>query len=84
MNYDTHKTTAPNMSVCADNEQSNTINHVSSIPNNNGVVNELNENFDDNLSTITMSELYENVYRNRPPIIDGLLHVGTFDVFGKA
>lgn len=30
------------------------------------------------LNTVTMSELYENVYQNRPPIIDGLLHVGTY------
>ena len=78
MNYDKEKTTAPNMSVGADKKQPIPNNIISSIPNNNGIVNELNENFDDSLSTITMSELYENVYRNRPPIIDGLLHVGTY------
>ena len=25
-----------------------------------------------------MSELYENIYRNRPPVIDGLLYPGTY------
>lgn len=30
------------------------------------------------LKTVSMSELYENVYRSRPPIIDGLLYPGTY------
>ena len=30
------------------------------------------------LPTITMQELYENVYQSRPPIIDGLLYSGTY------
>ena len=30
------------------------------------------------LSTITMAELYENVYQNRPPVIDDLLYSGTY------
>lgn len=30
------------------------------------------------LHTVSMSELYENVYRSRPPIIDGLLYPGTY------
>jgi len=25
-----------------------------------------------------MSELYDNIYQSRPPIIDGLLHAGTY------
>jgi len=25
-----------------------------------------------------MSELYEHIYRNRPPVIDGLLYPGTY------
>jgi len=29
-------------------------------------------------STITMTELYENVYYNRPPVIDDLLNSGTY------
>lgn len=32
----------------------------------------------ENLNTISMDELYENVYRSRPPIIDGLLYPGTY------
>lgn len=30
------------------------------------------------LKTVSMSELYENVYQSRPPIIDGLLYPGTY------
>lgn len=30
------------------------------------------------LPTISMSELYENVYQNRPPVIDSLLYPGTY------
>ena len=31
-----------------------------------------------NLPTVTMRELYETVYQNRPPVIDGLLCSGTY------
>ncbi len=30
------------------------------------------------LKTISMSELYESVYKSKPPLIDGLLHTGTY------
>ena len=30
------------------------------------------------LSTITMAELYDNIYQSRPPVIDGLLYSGTY------
>ena len=30
------------------------------------------------LHTVSMSELYDNIYQSRPPIIDGLLHAGTY------
>ena len=30
------------------------------------------------LHTVSMSELYENVYQSRPPVIDGLLYAGTY------
>jgi len=30
------------------------------------------------LSTISMTELYENVYQSRPPVIDAFLHTGTY------
>ncbi len=30
------------------------------------------------LHTISMSELYENIYEKKPPIIDGLLYSGTY------
>ena len=34
------------------------------------------------LPTITMNELYENVYQSRPPVIDGLLRIGTYLIAG--
>ena len=34
------------------------------------------------LPTITMNELYENVYKSRPPVIDGLLRTGTYLMAG--
>ena len=30
------------------------------------------------LHTVSMNELYRNVYQSRPPIIDGLLYPGTY------
>lgn len=30
------------------------------------------------LKTVSMSELYENIYQNKPPIVDGLLYPGTY------
>lgn len=30
------------------------------------------------LHTVSMSELYENAYQSRPPVIDGLLYSGTY------
>ena len=30
------------------------------------------------LYTVSMNELYENVYQSRPPVIDGLLYAGTY------
>ncbi len=34
------------------------------------------------LSTIIMSELYDNIYQTRPPVIDDLLYSGTYIVAG--
>ena len=30
------------------------------------------------LKTVSMSELYDNVYQSKPPLIDGLLYPGTY------
>ena len=30
------------------------------------------------LHTVSMNDLYENVYQSRPPVIDGLLYPGTY------
>jgi len=84
MNDIKEKTTVPNMSVGADMEQPIS-------KNSNDSISDDAENFNKNIlermrkmnlpgyiHTVTMNELYENVYHSRPPIIDGLLHAGTY------
>jgi hypothetical protein len=34
------------------------------------------------LPTVSMNDLYENVYQSRPPIVDGLLCAGTYLLAG--
>ena len=38
------------------------------------------QQFDDPayLHTVSMNELYDTIYQSRPPVIDGLLHAGTY------
>ena len=36
------------------------------------------------LHTVSMNELYENIYQSRPPVIDGLLHAGTYLFVGAS
>ncbi len=36
------------------------------------------------LPTVSMNDLYETVYRGKPPIIDGLLYPGTYLFVGEA
>ena len=40
--------------------------------------------FDENyLHTVSMTELYDTVYENRPPIVDGLLYSGLYLFVGS-
>ena len=83
--------TVPNVSVGADTEQpSQDCNYSINDFNDFGKTVELleeeplNEDLFQPLNTVTMSELYENVYLSRPPIIDGLLYPGTYIIAGAS
>ncbi len=82
--------TAPDVSVGADTEQSSQICTTDSISETAAENKASEESFEElmrkvsrysdpaYLPTISMSELYENVYQSRPPVIDGLLYPGTY------
>ena len=81
--------TAPESPVGAGAEQSNPLN-TTIIPENEADCNSLDDFFAEQqrklllsmdlgyLPTVTMNELYEQVYTHKPPIIDGLLYPGTY------
>ena len=81
--------TAPVVSVGADTEQSNHLN-TTIIADNQEDCNSLDEFFAEQhrkllrdmdpsyLPTISMNELYEQVYTHKPPLIEGLLYTGTY------
>ena len=89
MAYENKKMTAPNLSAATDREQPVIINN-SIIPDSG----ENDNPFDDGwesiflqmqratdpayMHTISLNELYEQVYASRPPLIDGLLCSGTY------
>lgn len=82
--------TAPITSVGADEEQSNSIKTNTIITDydencnaSDDIFQEMQEEFQRSLEpsylkTVSMDKLYDTVYRNRPPIIDGLLYPGTY------
>ena len=86
--------TAPMTSVGADERQSIQNSTMEIIPAENGEINALGENSQEDfekvrqqmqlmsdpayLHTVSMNELYETVYQSRPPVIDGLLYSGTY------
>ena len=88
------KTTAPNTSVGADDRQSLHALTETSISEDSGQNNPLDEDYQEvcrrmqrmsdpaYLHTVAMNELYENVYQSRPPIIDGLLYAGAYILAG--
>lgn len=94
MLYETKKSTVPTPSVGADGERSTNENCTKSIANSHEEINlsdaiseekldeiidRLNRQMDPNrLRTVTMNDLYDAVYRGKPPIIDGLLYPGTY------
>ncbi len=82
--------TAVNTSVGADDGQSLNSNSNSSITDFDEKIKTFDESFDEYqlemrrmldpsyLKTVTMSELYDTVYKSSPPIIEGLLNPGTY------
>ena len=82
---------APNASVGADAGQQFSNKYDNNIPD---AGTESNENFDrllrkmrqmnnpDYLHTVSLNELFDNVYESRPSIIDGLLYAGTYFLAG--
>ena len=77
--------TAHNTPVGAGDEQSSTKYLDTSIADDLSDFNSLELNcFDENyLHTVSMTELYDTVYENRPPIIDGLLYSGLYLFVGS-
>ena len=77
--------TALNPSVAAEGEQPLT-NHNASIAEDAGDVNLQPVNSDkgekSKLKTVSMTDLYNQVYTSRPPIIGGLLYPGTYILAG--
>ena len=88
------KTTVLGPSVGADGEQPSQTNCNNSIPDSPAEINDSEEESQESfeelyrrmqrlndpayLPTVTMQELYESVYKSRPPVIDGLLYSGTY------
>ena len=84
------KRTVPVPSVGADGEQPISEMTTTSITEDGSENNPLEKNYEEMLwqmqrlsdpaylPTVSMNELYENVYQSRPPIIDGLLYPGTY------
>ena len=85
------KTAVPNMSVGADKEQPISKKPIEIVAEKFSFVNDFDENSYEKikrqqrimsdptyLETLSMNELYENIYHSKPPIIDGLLYAGTY------
>jgi len=89
MAYANKKMTAPNLSAATDREQPSIINN-SIIPDSGENDNPFEDDWESiflqmqqatdpaYIHTISLNELYEQVYASRPPLIDGLLCSGTY------
>ena len=89
MAYENKKMTAPNLSAATDREQPSIINN-SIIPDSFENDNPFEDDWESiflqmqqatdpaYMHTISLNELYEQVYASRPPLIDGLLCSGTY------
>lgn len=90
MKLENGKSAVPIPSVGADGEQPIPKNSEISIAESDLNSNPLEHDFDEMfwrmqqlddpayLHTVSMSELYDTVYQSKPPVIDGLLHAGTY------
>ena len=74
--------TAPNVSIGVDTEQSYIKQTTNSISNRDVNFNPFDEFFKkidpSYMKTVTMQELYQDIYSKKPPVIEGLLYQGTY------
>lgn len=74
--------TAPNVSIGVDTEQSSIKQTTNSISNRDVNFNPFDEFFKkidpSYMKTVTMQELYQDIYSKKPPVIEGLLYQGTY------
>lgn len=79
--------TAPNVSIGVDTEQSSikqTTNSISSRDVNFNPFDEFFKKIDPSyMKTVTMQELYQDIYSKKPPVIEGLLYQGTYLFVGS-
>ena len=79
--------TAPNVSIGVDTEQSSIEQTTNSISNRDVNFNPFDEFFKkidpSYMKTVTMQELYQDIYSKNPPVIEGLLYQGTYLFVGS-
>ena len=79
--------TAPNVSIGVDTEQSSIKQTTNSISNRDVSFNPFDEFFKEidqsYMKTVTMQELYQDIYSKKPPVIEGLLYQGTYLFVGS-
>lgn len=79
--------TAPNVSIGVDTEQSSIKQTTNSISNRDVNFNPFDEFFKkidpSYMKTVTMRELYQDIYSKKPPVIEGLLYQGTYLFVGS-
>ena len=79
--------TAPNVSIGVDTEQSSIKQTTNSISNRDVNFNPFDEFFKkidpSYMKTVTMQELYQDIYSKKPPVIEGLLYQGTYMFVGS-
>ena len=79
--------TAPNVSIGVDTEQSSIKQTTNSISNRDVNFNPFDDVFKkidpSYMKTVTMQELYQDIYSKKPPVIEGLLYQGTYLFVGS-
>ena len=79
--------TAPNVSIGVDTEQSSIKQTTNSISNRDVNFNPFDEFFKkidpSYMKTVTMQELYQDIYSKKPPVFEGLLYQGTYLFVGS-
>lgn len=79
--------TAPNVSIGVDTEQSSEKQSINSISDHDKNFNPFDDFFKkidpSYMKTVTMQELYQDIYSKKPPVIEGLLYQGTYLFVGS-